>query len=251
MTTARLVTAIAMAATTAMLAAPAAAQTTAPAANPDVLGTWTVNFTTDQGVIPSQLVLKKDGDKITGTINSQMGGASVEAEAKGDKLTVWFNFDTGNGPVAIEMDGTLAGDTVKGSFGMGGQPGGTFEGKKSDAKDAKDTKDPKDAKDAKDAKDLSGTWNINLNLGDVTATPSFELKQDGDKLTGKYISTMYGEAPITGTVKGSDVSIAFSMNVDGNAMNATYTGKLDGDTITGSADYGGQMSGTFTAKKKS
>jgi hypothetical protein len=244
MTAARFVTAMAVAA---MLAAPAAAQTTAPAANADALGTWDVTFATQNGGVPSQLVLKKDGDKITGTISSQMGGAPVEAELKGNKLTVWFNFDTGNGAVPIEMDGTITGDAVKGDFGMGGQPGGTFEGKKS----ANGTKDvAKDTKESKDTKDLTGTWIINLSLGEISATPSFELKQDGDKLTGKYISTVYGEAPVTGTVKGADVSITFSMNVEGNAMTATYTGKLDGDTMKGSCDYGGQMQGTFSATKK-
>jgi hypothetical protein len=244
MTAARFVTAMAVAA---MLAAPAAAQTTAPAANADALGTWDVTFATQNGGVPSQLVLKKDGDKITGTISSQMGGAPVEAEVKGNKLTVWFNFDTGNGAVPIEMDGTITGDAVKGDFGMGGQPGGTFEGKKS----ANGTKDvAKDTKESKDTKDLTGTWIINLSLGEISATPSFELKQDGDKLTGKYISTVYGEAPVTGTVKGADVSITFSMNVEGNAMTATYTGKLDGDTMKGSCDYGGQMQGTFSAARK-
>ena len=33
--------------------------------------------------IPSQLKLKKDGDKIVGTISSQMGESPVEAEVKG------------------------------------------------------------------------------------------------------------------------------------------------------------------------
>ena len=245
MTAARFVTAMAVAA---MLAAPAAAQTTAPAANADALGTWDVTFATQNGGVPSQLVLKKDGDKITGTISSQMGGAPVEAELKGNKLTVWFNFDTGNGAVPIEMDGTITGDAVKGDFGMGGQPGGTFEGKEKRERDegrreGHEGIEGHEGPDGHVDHQPESRWII-------SATPSFELKQDGDKLTGKYVSTVYGEAPVTGTVKGADVSITFSMNVEGNAMTATYTGKLDGDTMKGSCDYGGQMQGTFSAARK-
>ena len=41
------------------------------------------------------------------------------------------------------------------------------------------------------------------------------------------------------------------MNVEGNGLNVTYTGKADKDgAIKGSVTYGDMMSGTFTATKK-
>ena len=41
------------------------------------------------------------------------------------------------------------------------------------------------------------------------------------------------------------------MNVEGNGLNVTYTGKVDKDgTIKGSVTYGDMMSGTFSAALK-
>src|SRR5262245_10544680 len=87
------------------LPAGAAAQTPSPAA--DILGKWELVFNTQQGAIPSTLTLKKDGDKIVGTIASHMGEANVEAEAKTKDVTVWFNFQGQQGLMAITMNGTL------------------------------------------------------------------------------------------------------------------------------------------------
>jgi hypothetical protein len=52
-------------------------------------------------------------------------------------------------------------------------------------------------------------------------------------------------------VKGTDVSFSFPMNVEGNALNVTYTGTADKDgVIKGSVAYGDMMSGTFVAARK-
>ena len=107
-------------------AAPVSAQTP-PATSPaDVVGSWDVNFTTDQGPIPGYLKLKKDGDKLVGSVGSQMGEAPAEAEVKGKDLSVWFNFQGGSGPIAIEMIGKVDGDKISGSFSAGGQPAGNW-----------------------------------------------------------------------------------------------------------------------------
>ena len=63
----------------------------------------------------------------------------------------------------------------------------------------------------------------------MTANPTMVLKQEGEKLTGEYVSAQYGKFPITGTIKGADVSFSFAMNVEGNGLNVTYTGTVDKD----------------------
>jgi hypothetical protein len=237
----------------ACLAVPAGAQTattTAPAA--DVLGTWDVTVNTSQGQsIPSQVKLKKDGAKLVGTISSQMGESPLEAEVKGNALTIWFNFQGQNGPMAIELAGTVTGDKITGTMGVGGQAAGEWVATR--AKDAAATETPKEpVKDQPAAAktDLTGTWNVTVELPNIQATPTVVLKQDGEKLSGEYVSAQYGKFPITGTVKGADVSFSFAMNVEGNGLNVTYTGKTDKDgAIKGSVAYGDMMSGTFTAKK--
>jgi len=97
------------------------------------------------------------------------------------------------------------------------------------------------------AASLTGTWNAKVDLGGQGGTPTFVLKQDGDKLTGTYTGAL-GDAPLTGTVKGSDVTLDFEVQ----GAKIRYTGKLnaDGTKIEGTCDYGGQASGTFTATKQ-
>lgn len=97
------------------------------------------------------------------------------------------------------------------------------------------------------AVDLTGTWNCKVVLGDQSGTPTFVLKQQGEKLTGTYSGAL-GDAPVTGTVKGSDVTIDFEVS----GAQIHYAGKVDkdGKKIEGTCDYGGQASGTFTATKK-
>src|SRR5260370_3726192 len=89
------------------------------------------------------------------------------------------------------------------------------------------------------AASLTGTWNAKVDLGGQGGTPTFVLKQYVDKLTGTYAGAL-GDAPVTGTVKGSDVS--FDFEVQGPKVH--YAGKLnpDGTQIEGTCDYGGQGS---------
>jgi hypothetical protein len=94
--------------------------------------------------------------------------------------------------------------------------------------------------------DISGTWIAQVETDAGSGTPKFVLKQDGEKLTGTYSGAL-GEAKVTGSVKGQDVTIEFNA---GAAI--IYTGKLDdaGKVITGTCDLGGQARGTFQATKQ-
>lgn len=97
------------------------------------------------------------------------------------------------------------------------------------------------------AADVSGTWNAAVDLGTRKGTPTFALKQTGEALAGTYTGQL-GTSDLTGTVKGDAVDFTFSV------MGATvkYDGKLDasGNAMSGTVDYGGQASGTFTATRK-
>lgn len=251
----------------ASLAAPVSAQTTTTtttsdttsattAAAVDLTGTWDATFTAQQGPIPGQLVFKKDAGKIVGTVTSQVGTAPVEAEVKGKAVTVWFTITMQNGPVAIQLDGTVDGETIKGSIGAGGQVAGTWVATKS-----KDTKEgaastasstaSTSTSSTAAAPSVTGTWNVTIELPNMTANPTMILKQDGEKVTGEYVSAQYGKFPMTGTVKGTEVVMSFQMNVEGTGLAVTYTGKIEKDgTITGSVNYGDMMSGSFTALMK-
>jgi hypothetical protein len=214
-----------------------------PATPADAIGTWDLTFTTDSGPIPAQLVLKKDGDKIAGTISSDQGSMSVQAEVDAKALTVWFDYPGQNGAMPVQMTGTIDGDNVKGSFTLSGSAGGTFAG-------TREKEASKDSSAVPAAPSLTGTWSVSLQLDSMSANPTLVLKQDGEKLSGEYQSEQYGKFPVSGTVKGNDITLSFSMNAQGTAIDVTYTGTIEKDgSLKGSANYGDMMSGTFTATK--
>ena len=238
----------------ASVSAVAAAQTPTTPAN--AIGTWNASFNTQQGVIPATLKLQKNGDKIVGTIGSQEGQNEVEAEVKGNTLTVWFNYVSNGQQMPIEMTGTIDGDSARGTMTAGGNAAGDWTATREKAgKESKDAKDPSppppSPRSSPSTSSLTGAWTVSLQLDTITATPTLNLKQDGEKLTGDYTSQQYGKFPLTGTVKGSDVTFSVTMTIEGNSVTATYAGKVQPDgTISGSADVAGIMSGTFSATRK-
>src|SRR5579863_10337262 len=95
------------------------------------------------------------------------------------------------------------------------------------------------------AADISGKWTFNVVLDAGGGSPTFEFKQTGEKLTGTYHG-QFGEANLTGTVKGDKVDFTFG----GDAGTVTYTGTLEGATkIKGTCNYGEAGKGTFNGTK--
>ena len=96
------------------------------------------------------------------------------------------------------------------------------------------------------AADISGKWTFTVDLGGQGGSPTFDFAQKGEALTGTYHG-QFGEAKLTGTVKGDKVEFSFGSE----AGSVKYSGTLDGATkISGKCDYGeaaGQ--GTFTGVK--
>lgn len=100
------------------------------------------------------------------------------------------------------------------------------------------------------AADLTGTWLFEVNTDAGSGTPTFVLKQEGEKLTGTY-SGQLGDAPVTGTIKGNEVRIEFKVSGAGEESPVLYTGTVEGDNkIKGTVDLAGMAKGTFTGTKK-
>jgi hypothetical protein len=95
---------------------------------------------------------------------------------------------------------------------------------------------------------VAGEWDFTVETQAGTGTPHFSLKQDGTNLTGTYKGQL-GEAPVTGTVKGNDVTISFKVNAQGTDLAITYSGTVEGDAIKGKVSLGELGEGTFTGKK--
>ena len=97
------------------------------------------------------------------------------------------------------------------------------------------------------AADISGTWTAEVMLDVGSGTATFQFKQTGETLAGTYSGT-FGEAAVTGTIKGDQVSWTFD---GGQAGKATYKGTLAGDAkMSGTVEYAAVGGGKFTATKK-
>jgi hypothetical protein len=95
---------------------------------------------------------------------------------------------------------------------------------------------------------VAGDWDVTVQSPQGTNTVLVTLKQDGEKLEGLFKSPL-GELPFTGTLVGNEMKFAFSFPVDGQPLAITMTGKVEGDAITGKADFGGFAEGDWSAKR--
>jgi imidazolonepropionase-like amidohydrolase len=97
----------------------------------------------------------------------------------------------------------------------------------------------------------AGDWSITTQTpqGAVQATLSF--RQEGNALSGQ-ITTPFGTAPVSGQINGNEVSFSFSLDVQGERLNVSSKGTLEGNTIKGKMyvmDQEHEFSGTRTPRQ--
>jgi hypothetical protein len=74
--------------------------------------------------------------------------------------------------------------------------------------------------------------------------------QSGETLSGTYMSELFGEQKVTGTVKGNAITFGFTATIEGTAVKVSYTGTVESTTMKGKVTLGELGEGTFTAKKQ-
>jgi hypothetical protein len=95
---------------------------------------------------------------------------------------------------------------------------------------------------------VAGDWDVTVQSPQGTNTVLVTLKQDGEKLEGLFKSPL-GELPFSGTLTGNEMKFNFMFPVDGQPLAITMTGKVEGENITGKADFGGFAEGDWSAKR--
>ncbi len=97
--------------------------------------------------------------------------------------------------------------------------------------------------------DVTGDWDVTVNSPQGANTTLVTLKQDGEKVSGIFKSQQ-GQLPFEGgTLTGSDLTFTFTITMQGAQIPITLTGKVEGATMTGKADFGGFAQGDWTAKR--
>ncbi|HUG10048.1 MAG TPA: hypothetical protein VMM36_03495 [Opitutaceae bacterium] len=98
--------------------------------------------------------------------------------------------------------------------------------------------------------DVSGKWNFEIVTDQGSGNPTFTFVQDGEDIKGDY-NGLFGQAPVTGTVKGDTITFSLKVDVEGQQTTIVYSGAVSGDTMKGTVKFGEMGNATFTGKRAS
>jgi len=97
---------------------------------------------------------------------------------------------------------------------------------------------------------VTGDWEMTFTTprGDER-TRDIHFEQEGEKLT-VTMQGRGGEVKGEGTVKGNEIEWTITRSTPRREFTMTYTGKIEGDTMSGEVQMGDFGSGEWKAKKK-
>jgi len=79
----------------------------------DISGTWQVTVETSQGTGSPTVILKQDGEALTGTFNSQiLGEVKLKGTVKGNAIEFAFEGDAGGQTLKVNYKGTIESPTA-------------------------------------------------------------------------------------------------------------------------------------------
>ena len=88
---------------------------------PSVAGDWNATMNTPGGARPMKLVLKVDGEKLTGVVKRDAGDVPLEGTVKGNVVTFTYTVMYNDNALALTVTMTVSGDTMKGRVSFAGQ----------------------------------------------------------------------------------------------------------------------------------
>lgn len=104
------------------------------------------------------------------------------------------------------------------------------------------------AANASAQKSVEGEWDAVFNTPGGPRPFKLILKVDGEKLTGTA-KRSNGDVPVAGTIKGNDISFSYTITYNDNAVTLTYTGKVSGDTMSGTVMFNESAGDEWSAKR--
>jgi len=96
---------------------------------------------------------------------------------------------------------------------------------------------------------VAGKWEMSWESRQGTISADLVLEQDGEKLKGTMSGPGGRETPLTGTMKGKSITLVARRETPRGEFTVEYKGKVDGDSMQGSAEMG-QFSMEWSAKRK-
>ena len=97
--------------------------------------------------------------------------------------------------------------------------------------------------------DVSGTWKMSTKSQRGERTFDAVLTQAGEKLTVMTKDRQGNDVTSEGTVKGAEITWQTKRQTPMGEMVITYKGKIDGNKMSGTTQFGEMGSGEWTAEK--
>jgi imidazolonepropionase-like amidohydrolase len=96
----------------------------------------------------------------------------------------------------------------------------------------------------------SGTWTLNVNLGEGELAATLTLQQEGERLSGSLQGAL-GSAQIANASVGAAGDIRFTAPVQlgGQTSEANFTGTINGNQMRGTVQIIGRSPGSFTGTR--
>ena len=95
---------------------------------------------------------------------------------------------------------------------------------------------------------VAGKWEMSWEGRLGTQTSTLTLEQNGADLKGTMTGRR-GDTPVTGTVKGKNVTLVVKRQTQQGEITVEYKGTVDGDSMKGTLSMG-ERSIDWTAKKQ-
>ena len=104
--------------------------TTVVAQSANAAGTWDATLTSPQGTFNVQLILKQDGEKLSGVVKSPRGETPIEGTSNGKDIKLKYTIKFQDNDMLIILTGALDGAAIKGTADYGGLADGEFNAKR-------------------------------------------------------------------------------------------------------------------------
>jgi hypothetical protein len=103
-------------------------------AQESVAGEWDAVFNTPGGPQPLKLILKVDGEKLTGTAKRSRGDVPLTGTIKGEGITFSYTIEYNGNPVTLTFTGKVKGDSMSGSVSFNDSASDEWSAKRVPAK---------------------------------------------------------------------------------------------------------------------
>ena len=97
-------------------------------------------------------------------------------------------------------------------------------------------------------KSVAGDWDASMNTPGGARPFKLSFKVEGEKLSGT-VGRSNGDVPLQGTIKGSDINFAYTINYNGHDLELFFSGKGDGDSMSGTVSFGGNAEDEWSARR--